>query len=281
MDPIDGDPGPADATPPEAHRRRPRAPRPGSGSCRGAAWSTRSGRSRSCRRPGRDDPRRLAADPLRDRRRDPRRPGARRLRGGAGAMVDRRDATGPARPRPGRGADRDRAARVHAPRPQPGARPRLRRPEPRVRRGRRSGLRHATSIAAGGAGNFADFVDYVRRHRGARRHPPGGRRPARAERPAGRRPATSTCTGPSRRRSTRPGSAWASARDRRRRRARGRLDRPRRRPRRRSSREPTLMTDHQHELAAPPRRPDGRRPDRDGDSTASRSWPRRSRWPAR
>ena len=133
---------------------------------------------------------------------------------GAGATVDRDDAAGPARPRPGRGAHRHARPReftLHARNPARdivfgGA-------EPRVRRGRRAGVRHATSTAAGApatsptssttSGSSAPSTSSTRRAA------------ARSSRTTCRsRRATSTCTGRSRSSSTRPGSAWASARDR-------------------------------------------------------------------
>ena len=139
------------------------------------------------RRPGRGDPRGLAADPLRDRHRGPRRPGARRVRG--------------ARARPS--IRETRRVRLDP--------PRSRRWSPRRRASSRStrATRSATSCSAARTscsarsagrrssrdldrgrrpGNFADFLDYVRAHRGPRHRPPGGRRPARAQRPAGRDP---------------------------------------------------------------------------------------------
>ena len=166
------------------------APAPGLAAAAVAtAASTRSGRSRSC-------------PPTRSRRSTARRCGScaeigvevlgdRALDAFAGAGRDAwtgSTADGPPRPGPGRGrSSRLAPSRVRAPRPQPGARPRLRRRQPRLRRGRRAGVRHATSIAAGGR-----QLRRLRRlrpaHRRARRHPPGGRRTARADRPAGRDP---------------------------------------------------------------------------------------------
>ena len=139
----------------------------------------------------------------------------------------------PARSRPGRGADRDRPVRVRPVRAQPGAEHPVRRVEPRVRGGRRPGLRerHRPRPAR-------RQLRRLRRlradHRRARRHPPGGRRPARAERPAGRDAPPRHV--PDLRGRARQDVAVPRLRRRPgRRRARGRLPHPRRRPRRRSS----------------------------------------------
>ena len=79
----------------------------------------------------------------------------------AGATVDRPNRRGPARPGPGRGARRARAVRVRAPRPQPGARRRLR--WPNLVFGAVGGPAFVSDLDRGRrAGNFADFVDYVR-----------------------------------------------------------------------------------------------------------------------
>ncbi len=262
MDPIDGDPVPAEAAPPEAHRRRPRRVQAG---VRQLPWRRLVNPFRPLEILSADHVEavhaRVAADPLGDRHRDPRRPGAGRF---PGRRRDRRrrDATGPARSRACRDPDRDSAERVHAPRPQPGARRRVRRPERRDQRGRRAGVRHGPRPRPA-AGQLRRLPGLRPRHRGARHRPPGGRRPARAERPAG--PDAPPRHVPDLRDDPRQDLAVPGLRrDRRRRRARGRLDRPRRGPRAaRRGAEPD--DDHQHQLAAPARRADERRPDRDGD----------------
>ena len=178
-----------------------------------------------------------------------------------------------------RRSSRPRPSEFDAPRAQPRAEHRVRWLEPRLRRGRRAGLRQRPRSRPA-----RRQLRRLRRlrpaHRRARRHPPGGRRPARADRPAGRdapprhvpdlrgraRQDVAVPRASARVRSTTrsrsPASSAASTA---------------------TTLAPRAVADdgHQHELAAPPRRPDGRRPDRDGRSTASRSWPRRSRWPAR
>ena len=233
MDPIDGDPVPADAAPPEAHRRRPRRVQAG---IRQLPWRRLVNPYRPIEILSADHVEAVHAASLRilseigievlgDRALDAFRR--------AGATVDRRDPAGPARPRARRGAGRHGAERVHAPRPQPGARRRVRRRERRVLRGRRAGVRHATSTAAGGPATSP--TSRLRpRHRRARHRPPGGRRPARAHRPAGRDPPPRHV--PDVRDDARQDLAVPGLRGhRRRRRAGGRLARPRHRPRRGSS----------------------------------------------
>ena len=181
-----------------------------------------------------------------------------------GAAVDRGTRHRPARPGAGRGARRARAQRLHAPRPKPATEHPARWRPPRVLRRRRPGVRDAISTAAGApattptswttSGSSAASTSSTRRVG------------ARSSRPTCRsRPAISTCTTRWPRCSTRRGIASGAGRTVVDDAHRGRGDRPRRGPRSARPRaEPDH--DHQHELAAPPRRPDVRRADRDGDA---------------
>ena len=252
-------------TPPTARPAPPAAPRRARArrSSRGGGWSTRSGRSRSCR-------------PTRSRRSIARRCGSwprsasrssatgRSTRSPApGATVDRSTRRVRLDPGPGRGArSRPRPPTFDAPRPQPGAEHRLRRAEPRLRRGRRPGLRQRPRPRPA-----RRQLRRLRRlrpaHRRARRHPPGGRRPARAERPAGRDPPPRHV--PDLRGRARQDLAVprASARDRSTTRSRSPASSAASTA---TTLAPRAVADdrHQHQLAAPPRRADGRRADRDG-----------------
>ena len=199
---------------------------------------------------------------------------------GAGARVDRLERRVRLDPEPRRGADRDHRARVPSARPQPGAR---RRSSARVTSSsarwvdRRSSR---TSSRGRRPGNFADLRGLRPGHRVASTS--STRRAADRSSPRTCRSprAIWTCTARSPANSTRPGSASVSGRRRWTTRSRSRalirgIDREQ------LVREPSCMTVINTNSPAPARRPDGRRPDRDGRSTASRSWPRRSRWPAR
>ena len=175
-------------TPHAGPRRRPRRAAPGLAAAALAAAGQPVPAARDpVGRPGRGDPPRVAADPGRDRRRGPRRPGARRVR------RRRRDAsTG----RPGAsGSTRRRSRRSIASAP-PSSTLHARNPERNIVFG-------GANLVFGAVGGpaFVSDLDRGRRagqlrrlrrlrpaHRRARRHPPGGRRPARAERPAGRDP---------------------------------------------------------------------------------------------
>ena len=238
------------------------APRRVSPRCPGAGWSTRSGRSRSCR-------------PTRSRR------STRPRCGSSPRSGSRCSATGRSTPsrRPARrstaraagsGSTRPRSRRSsRPPRPtfelfarNPERNLDVRRREPRLRRGRRTGLRQRPRPRPA-----RRQLRRLRRlrpaDRRARRHPPGGRRPARAERPAGGDPPSRhvpDVRGRARQDLAVPGLRGAAGR----RRARGRSA---------SSAAWTATTlapravaddDHQHQLAAPARRPDGRRADGDG-----------------
>ena len=227
-------------------RGDPRAPRSGS-SPRSASRSSATGRSTPSRRPAR-----RSTAPTRRVRLDP-------------AHVEALIATAPVE------------FELHARNPERnvdfgGA-------EPRLRRGRRPGLRHRPRPRPA-----RRQLRRLRRlrpaHRRARRHPPGGRRPARAERPAGRDPPPRHVPDVRGRARQDLAVPRASGRDRSTTRSRSSASSAASTATR-SCASRSLMTDHQHQLAAPPRRPDGRRADRDGARTASRSSPRRSRWPGR
>ena len=185
MDPIAGDPAPTAARRPRRTGAGHGASRPGSGSSRGGGWSTRSGRSRSCppTRSRRSTAPRCGSS--RDRRRGPRRPGARRVPAAPGrpsiattrrvrldpAHVEALVATAPSR------------FTLHARNPD------------------RDVVFGGANLVFGAVGGPAFVTDLDRgrrpgqrrrlprlrpRHRRARHHPPGGRRTARADRPAGR-----------------------------------------------------------------------------------------------
>ena len=81
--------------------------------------------------------------------------------------------------------DRARAARVRAPRPEPGARRDPGRRPPRVRSGRRAGLRDRPRPWTA-TGQLRRLLRLRPGHRGARHRPAGGWWAARADRPAGR-----------------------------------------------------------------------------------------------
>ena len=213
-------------------------------SCRGGRCATRSGRSRSSaptRSRRSTGPRsgscaRSAWRCLGDRALDAFARGRRRGRPRARRSV-RLDAA------PGGGARRAARRReftLHARNPEPG--PHLRRRPPRLRRGRRPGLRRPISTAAGGPATFAR-LRRLRPRASAASTSSTRRAAARSSRPTCRsRPATSTCTGTF---ATLLDKSWqclGARPDRRRRCDRGRLPRPRRRPRRARSASRACMT---------------------------------------
>ena len=215
----------------------------------------------------------------RDRRRGPRRPGDRP----PGRRRARASTARPARVRLDPAQVEELVAHgavdVHAPRPQP--RPRPRRSAAATSSSRPSAGRPSSPTSTAAGGPATSPTSSTTSASSARSTSSTRRAAARSSRPTCRsRPATSTCTARSRSSSTRRGSAWASGRtvvddaieiaslargvDR---------DAARRRA------EPD--DDHQHELAAPPRRPDVATASSRWRPTASRSSRRRSRWPAR
>ena len=212
--------------------------------------------------------------------RGPRRPGARRLRAAPGATVDRLDphASGSTRPRSRRSSRRRRASSGST----PGTRSATSSSAAPTSSSARSAARPSSPTSTAAGGPATSPTSSTTSGSSARSTSSTRRAAARSSRPTCRsRPATSTCT-----------ATFADG-------ARQDLAVPRLRARRRSTtrsrspassaastattlvREPSADDDHQHELAAPPRRPDGRRADRDGARTASRSSPRRSPWPGR
>ena len=153
-------------------------------SSRGVGWSTRSGRSRSCRptRSKRSTGPRCGSCPRSAWRYSATAPWTRS--GGAGATVDAPDQERPPGSCPGGGAGGHGAVAVRPARPQPGAGHHLRRLEPGVRRGRRAGVRERPRPRP--AGRQLRRLRRLRPdHRRARHHPPGRRRTAGADRPAG------------------------------------------------------------------------------------------------
>ena len=234
-----------------------------SASCPGAGWSTRSARSRSC-------------PPTRSRRSTGRRCGSWPRSGcevlgdraldafaAAGATVDR--ATRRVRLDPAQVEELVALApaRVPAARPEPGAGRPVRRREPRVRRGRRAGLRQRPRPRPASRATSPTSVDYVRLI-GALDviHQEGGGPLEPTDLPVETRHLDMYRTF-----ATELDKTWqclgfgASAG---RRRAGGRVPHPRRATATTLVARAVADDDHQHELAAPPRRPDGRRADRDG-----------------
>ena len=145
---------------PDGPRRRPRRARPGSRSSRGAASSTRSGRSRSSA-PTRSRPStapRSGSCPRSASRSSATGPSSLRA---APARRSIEATLGPPRPCAGRGARRHAPRRVHASCPQPGTGRRLR--GANLVFSSVGGPAFVTDLDRGRrAGNFADFVDYVR-----------------------------------------------------------------------------------------------------------------------
>ncbi len=212
------------------------------------------------RRSGRGDPPGVAPHPARDRRRGARRsrprPAGGRRRDGRSVQPERA-----ARRQADRGARLPRAVGVHPPRPEPGSNRRLRRTEPRLRCGRRPGLRDRPRPRPP-SGQLRRLPGLRPGHRLARHRPAGGGRSARAERPA--RPDPTSRHVPLAGRAARQDLAEPRGGSRPRRRCdRGPLPDPRDRPGR-PGRGAERDDDHQLELAVALRWTHVRRTDRDG-----------------